>query len=154
MRYSAVFVAFIIGIGAVITAPAGDTTARSAVSTNEVAAKDKSYIASEAKKKTSDQDSEDQSYQTSKASNHMTFIVIEERGTGKKTAAVTIFAAASAITAKLTFKIVPVVMAVVKPKASRLRESSEGQGKRLFKALSLLIVFSYRHHNLIKLSVQ
>merc|ERR1712212_530834 len=77
MRYSAVFVAFMIGIGAVITAPAepakGHNTARLAVSANEVADTDKSYIvnknqnyviASEAKKKTSDQDSEDQSYQT------------------------------------------------------------------------------------------
>jgi len=74
MRYSAVFVAFTIGIGIVITAPAepakGNINARLAVSTNEVAATDKSYkkqnsvIASEAKKRTSDHDSEDQSYMT------------------------------------------------------------------------------------------
>merc|ERR1712142_825119 len=65
-----------IRIGAVITAPAEPAkgnTARLAISANEVAATDKSYIinekqnyviASEAKKKTSDHDSEDQSYET------------------------------------------------------------------------------------------
>merc|ERR1711970_78808 len=73
MQYFAV--AFMIRIGAVITAPAEPAkgnTARLAISANEVAATDKSYIinekqnyviASEAKKKTSDHDSEDQSNQ-------------------------------------------------------------------------------------------
>jgi len=78
MRYSAVFVAFMIGITAVVTAPAElakGNTAHLAVSANEVAVTGKSYIvnekqnyviASEAKtkKKTSDHDNEDQSYQT------------------------------------------------------------------------------------------